>query len=132
MIVTHFDEAHRPQCLQMSRINRGQYPAFRLDIPEYPTQFNRVLQAEIGKWTLRVSHTVRLRRPTRLNQIEANQEPRHLGGGGGRVLISSTGLVARGLKRATDEPSISHKKWKALPGDPAGAVYGPVRSELRD
>jgi hypothetical protein len=40
--------------------------------------------------------------------------------------------VARGLKSATDEPSIPHKKWKALPGDPAGAVYGPVRSELRD
>jgi hypothetical protein len=49
IIVSHFDKAHRYQCLQMRWVDRGQHPAFCLDVPQRPAQVNRLLEVKIRK-----------------------------------------------------------------------------------
>jgi hypothetical protein len=40
----------------MMPIDRGQYPAFRSDVPERPTQINRLLRVKFGERLFDVSH----------------------------------------------------------------------------
>jgi hypothetical protein len=51
IIVAHRNEIHGHQVFQLRRIDRGQYPTFRLDISERPTQLG------LGVVGARFSHT---------------------------------------------------------------------------
>jgi hypothetical protein len=70
IIVPHFDEAHGHQCFQVSGVERGQHPSFCLDVAERPAQFNCLLQVEIGKGGLRVSHLLIKARAVALGNTE--------------------------------------------------------------
>jgi hypothetical protein len=70
IVVPHLDEAHRCQLFQVSRVDRRQYPTFCLDVPERPTQVNRLLKVEIGKGVLRVGHLLIKSRAVALGNTE--------------------------------------------------------------